>query len=274
MALRDAVDRSVEIALDMLSSRKGREFLDKVGSKAIEQWEATQHVYRGTGNDKMGNCVNAFLKQLGTEFVPICLMAAQPAIADFRMDSWYRKTEREVAAWRPGLAGTLCLSEMVCILSISSQLLARPLALEANCVSFSKVVKILIKSMGGTTPGAKEDQTHSRFSLTVAIARELVNCFIGRLSGHKAPVMPHNRDYPSWGFLWQWMMFGGVIAEFEAPKHPFTGTRYSADQAGDVWVIEDTDMARQILDDDMENAMYRCGTIMSSRPGSLLGKSC
>jgi hypothetical protein len=94
MSLRDAVNRSVDIALDMLSSRKGREFLDEVGSKAIKQWKTTQHVYRGTGNDKMGNCVNAFLEQLGTEVVPICLMAAQPAIADFRMASWYRKGER------------------------------------------------------------------------------------------------------------------------------------------------------------------------------------
>jgi hypothetical protein len=125
-----------------------------------------------------------------------------------------------------------------------------------------------------TTPEAKKDKIHSRFSLTVAIARELVNCFIGRLAGLTEPAMPNDPDYPSWGFLWQWMMFGGVIAEFEAPGHTLTNTRDSINQPGDVWVIEDTHTARRIPDKDMLDAMDRRSTIISSWIESLLGKSC
>jgi hypothetical protein len=147
-------------------------------------------------------------------------------------------------------------------------------ALEANCASFPKVVEILSNSTKRATLEAEKDKDRSLFSLTVAIARELVDCFIGRLSGLTAPAMPHDLDYPTWGFLWQWMMFGGVIAEFEAPEHTLTNTRRSADQPGDAWVIEDTHTARRIPNKDMLDAMYRCGTTMSSWTGSLFGKSC
>jgi hypothetical protein len=127
--LREAIELSVHLALDMLNTRKGRDFLDQVGSKAIKQWKPTQYVYRGPLAE-MGNCVKAFLIQLQTEFVPICLMATQPAIAEFRMASWYTKGAREVAQWNPRSAGTLCLSRMVRILSILSQLLATSLPLK------------------------------------------------------------------------------------------------------------------------------------------------
>jgi hypothetical protein len=126
-ALYEAVDSCVDLALYMLDTRKGREFLGEVGLKAIKQWKPTQHVYRRPLAE-MGNYVQDFLNQLRTEPVPVRLMAAQPAIADFRMTSWYTKGEREAAAWRPKSAGTLCLSTIVCILSISPQLLARTFA--------------------------------------------------------------------------------------------------------------------------------------------------
>lgn len=123
---------------------------------------------------------------------------------------------------------------------------------------------MMVVSKSGTTEASQRDYLHHRFSLGVAIARELVNCFIGRLSGLEAPPMPANLNYPSWGCLWQRMMFGGVITEFEDPEHIFTNTSGGAYHPGDAWVIDGTHTARRIPDKDMQAAMYAYGTTMGS----------
>lgn len=122
--LHKAIEKSADVALGMLKTAAGREFLVQVGSKAIKQWKPTQYVYRGR-IDEMDNCVEAFLDQICKDFVPVHLIAAQAAIARFWTADWYRKGTREVSGWHPSKAGTLCLGKMVCILPVTPQLLTR-----------------------------------------------------------------------------------------------------------------------------------------------------
>lgn len=103
-------------------------------------------------------------------------------------------------------------------------------------------------------PAVRTDYLRHRFNVVHAIARELVNCFIGRLAGSSRPRMPQNSAYPCWGCLWQQEVLGGVVIEFQDPRRP-----HDIGQPGNPWLIAGNEMAWEITEDSMRATLHLSG---------------
>lgn len=88
------------------------------------------------------------------------------------------------------------------------------------------------------------------FNLTVTIAQELVNCFIGFLSGTDTPAPPPGYPGRPWGLWWQKEVLGGSIKIYELPGHGL-----GALHPGTTWLIDEYRMGRQVTDKGKESIL-------------------
>jgi hypothetical protein len=79
------------------------------------------------------------------------------------------------------------------------------------------------------------------FILSAATAGELVNCFIGFLSGTSLPSAPPGAAERPWGAWWQQDRFGGPVKVYEKLGH-----RLGALQPGITWIVDEEDICQEI----------------------------